>query len=73
MESSLIGPAAALAIGLTGMGVALAQGRAAAAALEGVARNPGAAGTVRANMILGLGMMESCLALVLAFLATNVV
>jgi len=34
--------AAALGIGLTGLGAALAQGRAVAAALEGSTRNPGA-------------------------------
>jgi F-type H+-transporting ATPase subunit c len=66
-----IGPAAALAIGLTGLGAALAQGRAVAAALDGAARNPGAASIVRGTMVLGLGMIESVLVLVLVFLMTK--
>jgi F-type H+-transporting ATPase subunit c len=66
----LLAPAAALAIGLTGLGAALAQGRAVAAALEGTARNPGATG-MRGMMILGLGMIESVLVLVTVFLLTK--
>jgi len=60
--------AAALGIGLTGLGAALAQGRAVAAALEGTTRNPGALGGARGLMILGLGMIESVLVLVAVFL-----
>src|ERR1700712_2893022 len=44
--------AAALGIGLTGLGAALAQGRAVAAALEGVTRNPGSLAGARGLMIL---------------------
>ena len=64
----LVAPAAALAIGFTGLGAALAQGKAVASALEGTARNPGASGTIRGTMVLGLGMIDSCLVLVLVFL-----
>jgi F-type H+-transporting ATPase subunit c len=71
METSLLAPAAALAIGLTGLGAAMAQGRAVASALDGVARNPGSASLVRGTMILGLGMIESVLVLVLVFLLTK--
>jgi F-type H+-transporting ATPase subunit c len=60
--------AAALGIGLTGLGAALAQGRAVAAALEGTTRNPGALAGARGLMILGLGMIESVLVLVAVFL-----
>jgi F-type H+-transporting ATPase subunit c len=60
--------AAALGIGLTGLGAALAQGRAVAAALEGSSRNPGALLGTRGLMILGLGMIESVLVLVAVFL-----
>jgi F-type H+-transporting ATPase subunit c len=70
-SSTLVAPAAALAIGLTGLGAAMAQGRAVAAALDGAARNPGSAGIVRGTMILGLGMIESVLVLVLVFLMTK--
>jgi F-type H+-transporting ATPase subunit c len=69
--TGLLAPAAAMAIGLTGLGAALAQGRAVAAALDGTARNPGAAGTIRGTMVLGLGMIDSCLVLVLVFLLTR--
>jgi F-type H+-transporting ATPase subunit c len=60
--------AAALGIGLTGLGAALAQGRAVAAALEGATRNPAALSGTRGLMILGLGMIESVLVLVAVFL-----
>jgi F-type H+-transporting ATPase subunit c len=63
--------AAALGIGLTGLGAALAQGRAVAAALEGATRNPGALPGTRGLMILGLGMIESVLVLVAVFLMTK--
>lgn len=47
--------AMALASGLCGLG----QGKAIAAALEGIARNPGAAGPIRILLILGLAFIES--------------
>jgi F-type H+-transporting ATPase subunit c len=50
---------AGLAMGLAVLGGALGQGRAAAAALEGVARNPGASGKILTPMILGLALIES--------------
>lgn len=63
--------AAALGIGLTGLGAALAQGRAVAAALEGSTRNPGTLSAARGTMILGMGMVESVLVLVAVFLVTK--
>jgi F-type H+-transporting ATPase subunit c len=51
--------AAGLAIGLAVIGGALGQGRAAAAALEGISRNPGAAARIQTPMILGLALIES--------------
>ena len=50
---------AGLAIGIAAFGGALGQGRAAAAALEGIARNPNAAGRLLMPMILGLALIES--------------
>jgi len=50
---------AGVAIGLGAMGGALGQGRAAASALEGIARNPGAAAKIQTPMILGLALIES--------------
>ena len=51
--------AAAIAVGLAALGGTLGQSKAAAAALEGIARNPGAANKVQTPMILGLALMES--------------
>ena len=51
--------AAGIAIGVAVLGGALGQGRAAAAALEGISRNPGADGKIRTPMILGLALIES--------------
>ncbi len=50
---------AGFAIGIGALGGALAQGRVAAAALEGIARNPGADAKIRTPMILGLALIES--------------
>jgi F-type H+-transporting ATPase subunit c len=55
----LNGFAAALAIGLGALGGALGQGRAAASALEGIARNPAASGKIFVPMIIGLALIES--------------
>lgn len=51
--------AGGLAIGLAVIGGALAQGRAAAAAVDGIARNPGAQDKIQPAMILGLALIES--------------
>ena len=61
---------AALAIGLAVLGGALGQGRAAAAALEGISRNPGATSRIQTPMIIGLALIESLVlfAFALAFL-----
>jgi len=60
---------AALAIGLAAAFGALAQGRAAAAACDGIARNPGATGQIRGMAFLALVLIESLViyALVIAF------
>jgi F0F1-type ATP synthase membrane subunit c/vacuolar-type H+-ATPase subunit K len=49
------------------------QGRAAAAALEGISRNPGAAPRIQTPMILGLALIESLVlfAFLIAFLLQN--
>lgn len=64
------GPFAAIGIGV-GIGLAvlgggLAQSRAAAAALEGIARNPNAADKVFVPMLLGLALIESLVLFALA-------
>lgn len=47
------------ALGLAVFGGTAAQSRAASVALEGIARNPGAADKLQTPMILGLALMES--------------
>ncbi len=61
---------AGLAIGLAALGGAIAQGRAASSALDGIARNPGSADKVFTPYILGLVLIESLViyALLIAFL-----
>ena len=62
--------AAAVAIGLAALGGALGQGRAAASALEGIARNPDASAKIFTPLIISLALIESLViyALVIAFL-----
>ncbi len=68
------GIGAGLAIGLGVVGGTLGQGRAAAAALEGIARNPGAAARIQTPMILGLALIESLvlIAFVVAFMLQGI-
>lgn len=69
-SSGILAFSAAIAIGLGALGGALGQSRAASAALEGIARNPGAAGKIQTPMIIALALMESLvlLAFVVAYL-----
>lgn len=62
--------ASGLAIGIAALGGALGQGKATAAGLEGIARNPGASAKIMTPMIIGLAMIESLViyALVIAFM-----
>lgn len=62
----LVAIGAGLAMGLAAFGGGLGQGRAASSALEGIARNPGAAPKVMVPMIMGLALIESLV--LLAFL-----
>lgn len=58
-------------MGVASLGGALGQGKVAAAAVEGIARNPGAATKVQMPMILALALIESLvlLSFLIAFLA----
>ena len=58
-HTGLLAIAAGLGMGLAAFGGAFGQGRVAGAACEGMARNPGAAGAIRASMILGLVFVET--------------
>lgn|SRR3989338_3774733 len=67
---SALALAAGLGIAIAAFGGALGQGKAAAATLEGIARNPGAAPKLLTPMIIALALIESLViyALVIAFL-----
>lgn len=56
---SMIALSCGLGIAIAAFGGALGQGKAAAAAIEGIARNPGAYQKVFTPMILGLALIES--------------
>lgn len=58
-REGLVGLGAGLAIGLAAFGGGMGQGRAAASALEGIARNPQASGKIFTPMIIGLALIES--------------
>jgi F-type H+-transporting ATPase subunit c len=65
--------AAAIAIALPALGGAIGQGKAAAAALEGIARNPSASGKIFVPMILGMALIESLVlfGLIIAFILSG--
>jgi len=65
--------AAGFGMGIAAFGAALGQGRVASSACEGVARNPGAAGAIRAAMILGLVFIETLALFTLAIIMLKVV
>jgi F-type H+-transporting ATPase subunit c len=64
---------AAFVLGIAAAAGAIGQSRAIAAAVEGIARNPGAAGPIRLAMIIGLALIESLViyALIIAFIAVG--
>jgi F-type H+-transporting ATPase subunit c len=64
---------AAFLLGIAAAAGAIGQGRAIAAACEGIARNPTAAGAIRTAMIIGLALIESLViySLIIAYLAMN--
>lgn len=68
-SAGMIALGAGLCMGVGTFGGALGQGRTAAAALEGIARNPQAAPKVQTPMIIALAMTESLVlfSLVIAF------
>ncbi len=50
---------AGLAVGLAGLGCGIGQGMTAGNTTAGIARNPGAAGSMFTNFILGMVLIES--------------
>jgi F-type H+-transporting ATPase subunit c len=64
---------AAFGMALAAFGGALGQSRVASSACEGIARNPAAAGAIRAAMILGLVFIETLALLTLVIVFVKVV
>jgi|DewCreStandDraft_4_1066084.scaffolds.fasta_scaffold93453_2 F-type H+-transporting ATPase subunit c len=64
---ALLGLAVALAVPLAAIGGALGQGKAASAALEGMARQPELQSKLQTSMLLGLAFVESLV--IFAFLS----
>ena len=56
---ALLALAGGLGVAIAAIGAALAQGRVGAAALEGIARQPEAAGRIQIAMIIALALIES--------------
>lgn len=69
IEMGLIALAAGLGLGIAAFGAAIAQGRATAAAMESIGRNPNSADRIFTPLIVGLALMEALAlyALVVAF------
>ena len=66
----LAGLGAGIGLGLAALGGGIGQGKTAAAALEGISRNPAATDKIFTPMIIGLALIESLVlyALLIAFL-----
>jgi len=66
----LVGMGAGIGLGLAALGGGIGQGKTAAAALEGISRNPAASDKIFTPMIIGLALIESLVlyALLIAFL-----
>jgi len=66
---------AALAVSFGAIGPGLAEGRAVASAMEAIARQPEAAGTISRTLFVGLAMIETmaiyCLVVALLVLYAN--
>ena len=68
-SDGMIALAAGLGIAIAAVGAALGQGRAVAAAMESIGRNPNAADRIQTPMIIGIAFIEALAiyALVIAF------
>jgi F-type H+-transporting ATPase subunit c len=58
-STALIAVGSGLAIGLAALGGGIGQGLAVANTVQGISRNPGAAGAIQTPMIIGLALIES--------------
>ncbi|GIW42452.1 MAG: hypothetical protein KatS3mg076_3029 [Candidatus Binatia bacterium] len=58
-QSGWVAIAAGLAVAVAAVGAAFGQGRAVAAAMESIGRNPNSADRIQTPMIIGLAFMEA--------------
>ncbi len=58
-DSAIIALAAALAIAASTVAPAIGQGKTATAAMESIARQPEAAGSIRSALIIAMALMEA--------------
>jgi F-type H+-transporting ATPase subunit c len=72
-SAGIIAFSAAMAIALSAFGAALGQGRAVAAAMESIGRNPNSADRIQTPMIIGLALMEALAiyGLIIAFILSG--
>lgn len=70
---NLVGLGAALAMGMVGLGISLAQGSALGKGLEGISKQPEAGGKIQTAMIVGMAIMETIgvLTFVIAIILTG--
>lgn len=71
-NKGLLGLAVGIGMGIAAFGCGMGQGRIGAAACEGIARNPGAAGQIRGAMILAIVFVETLVLFTLAMVALKV-
>ena len=72
-DSAIIAIAAAFAIAASTVFPAIAQGKAAKAAMESIARQPDSAGDIRSALIISMALMEALTiyGLLIAFILTS--
>ena len=58
-DSAIIAIAAAFAIAVSTVAPAIGQGKTATAAMESIARQPDAAGSIRSALIIAMALMEA--------------
>ena len=71
--SAIIAISAAIAIAISTLGPAIAQGMTAKAAMESIARQPNSANDIRSTLIISLALMEALTiyGLLIAFMLTS--
>ncbi len=70
-QGGMLALSAAIVLGVVAFGGALAQGKAASTALEGIARNPAASDKLFTPMIIALALIESLVIYALTICSTN--